>query len=128
LKAIFNDIVHLVQNSARIQAGILIMMFGVTVALDAAAEFGVIQGGLKNGCTEVSREGIMHALLKTGKFGDIRVFSHALLHHSLYISMGSGMHLTSAPFRINKGVHKGTVESSWFFAIACNKAFQKQST
>jgi hypothetical protein len=39
--------------------------------------------------------------------------------------MGSGLHLTNAPFRIDEGVQQGAVESSWFFAkIACNKAFQ----
>jgi hypothetical protein len=38
--------------------------------------------------------------------------------------MGSGMHLTKAPFRIDKGVQQGAVESSWFFAIACNKVPQ----
>jgi hypothetical protein len=34
------------------------------------------------------------------------------------------VHLTNAPFEIDEGVQQGAVESSWFFAIACNKAFQ----
>ncbi len=34
------------------------------------------------------------------------------------------MHLTNAPFRIDEVIQQGAVESSWFFAIACNNAFQ----
>jgi hypothetical protein len=52
------------------------------------------------------------------------MFSHALLCHSSYVGMGSGLHLTNAPFRFDEGVQQGAVESSWFFAIACNKVFQ----
>ncbi len=39
--------------------------------------------------------------------------------------MESGLRLTNAPFKIHEGVQQGAIESSWFFAIACNKAFQK---
>jgi hypothetical protein len=66
----------------------------------------------------------MHALRETEKFGDILMFSHTLLCHSLYVGMGSGIRLTNVPFRIDEGVQQGAVESSWFFAIACNKVFQ----
>jgi hypothetical protein len=38
--------------------------------------------------------------------------------------MESGLRLTNAPFRINVGVQQRAVESSGFFAIACNKAFK----
>jgi hypothetical protein len=38
--------------------------------------------------------------------------------------MGSGLHLTNTPFRIDEGVQQGAIKISWFFAIACNKAFQ----
>ncbi len=78
----------------------------------------MIQGDLKNGNSEVLHEGVMRALCETGKFGDILVFSHYLLSHSSYAGMGSVMRLTNAPFRIDEGVHQGSVESSWFFAIA----------
>jgi hypothetical protein len=53
------------------------------------------------------------------------LFSHALLCHSSYAGMGSATHLTNAPFRIDDGVQQGAVESSWFFEIVSNKAFQK---
>ncbi len=104
--------------------GISITAFGVTAALDAAPEFGVIQGDLKNGYNEVSRKSIMRALREAEKFSDILMFSHALLCHSSYVRMGSGLLLTNTPFRIDKGVQQEAVESSWFFAIACNKALQ----
>jgi hypothetical protein len=38
------------------------MAFGVTAALDAAPEFGVIKGDLKNGYNGFLRENIIHAL------------------------------------------------------------------
>jgi hypothetical protein len=38
--------------------------------------------------------------------------------------MASGLHLTNTPFRIDEGVQHKAIESSWFFAIACNKAIQ----
>jgi hypothetical protein len=38
------------------------MAFGVTAALDAALEFGVIQGDLKNGYNEASHKSIIRAL------------------------------------------------------------------
>jgi hypothetical protein len=101
LKATFNDIVGPVQNGVGIQAGISIMAFGVTAVLDTVPEFGVIQGDLTNGYNKVLRESIMHALCETEKFGNILVFSHALLCHSLYVGMGSGTRLTNAPFRID---------------------------
>jgi hypothetical protein len=53
LKATFNMIVGLVQNGVKTQAGISITAFGVTTALDAVPEFGVIQGDLKNEYNEV---------------------------------------------------------------------------
>jgi hypothetical protein len=124
LKATFNKIVGPVQNGVGTQAGISIMAFRMTAALDAAPEFGVIQGDLKNGYNEVSRKNIMRALQEAEKFGDMLMFSHALLCHSSYFGMGSGLHLTNAPFRIDEGVQQGAVESSWFFAIPCNKGFQ----
>jgi hypothetical protein len=62
LKGIFNNIVGPVQNGVGTQAGISTMAFGVTMALDAVPEFGVIQRDLKNGYNEVSRKSIMHAL------------------------------------------------------------------
>ncbi len=52
------------------------------------------------------------------------MFSQAFLCHSSYIRMGSGMHLTNLPFRIDEGIQQGAAERSWFFAIACNKAFK----
>ncbi len=96
----------------------------MTAALDEVPEFGVIQGDLKNGYNEVSHESIIRAIRESEKFGDILMFSHALLCHSSYVGMGSGLCLTNAPFRIDEGVPQGAVESSWFFAIACSKAFQ----
>jgi hypothetical protein len=116
LKATFNKIVGPVQNGVGTQAGISITAFGVTAALDAAPEFGVIQGDLENGYNEVSRESIMRALQEAEKFGDILMFSHALLCHSSYIGMGSGLHLINTPFRIDEGVQQGAIEHSWFFA------------
>ncbi len=104
LKATFNDNVGPVQNEVGTQAGISITAFGMTVALDAVAEFGVIQGDLKNGYNEVSRKSIMHALREAEKFSDILMFSYALLCHFSYIRMGSGLHLTNTPFRIDEGV------------------------
>jgi hypothetical protein len=64
LKATFNEIVGPVQNGVgtQAQAGISITAFGGTMALDAAPEFGVIQGDLKNGYNEVSHKSIMRAL------------------------------------------------------------------
>ncbi len=76
----------------------------MTAALDAAPEFGVVQGVLKNVYIEVSHEGIMCALHEVEKFGNILVFSHALLCHSVYIGMDSGMHLINVPLRIDEGV------------------------
>jgi hypothetical protein len=96
----------------------------VTAARDTASEIGVIQGYLKNRYNEVSPENIMFALQETEKFGDILMFSHALLYHSSCIRMGSGMHMINAPFRIDEGVQRGAVESRWFFEIACNKELQ----
>ncbi len=124
LKVTFNKIVGSVQNGVRTQVGISITAFGVTVALEIAPEFGVIKGDLKNGYNEVSHKSIMRALREAEKFGDILMFSHAFLCHSSYVGMGSGLRLTNAPYRIDEGVQQGAVESSWFFAFACNKAFQ----
>jgi hypothetical protein len=124
LKATFNKIVGPVQNGVGTQGGMSITAFGVTAELDAAPEFGVIQGDLKNGYNEVSRKSIMHALQEAEKFGGVLMFSHVLLCHSSYVGMGSGLRLTNAPFIIDEGVRQGAIESSWFFAIACNKAFQ----
>jgi hypothetical protein len=62
LKATFNKIVGPVQNGVGTQAGISIVAFGVTTALDEVPEFGVIQGDLKNWYNEVSCESIMGAL------------------------------------------------------------------
>ncbi len=62
LKATFNKIVGPVQNGVGKQAGISITAFGVAVELDAALEFGVIQGDHKNGYNEVSHKSIMRAL------------------------------------------------------------------
>ncbi len=59
LKATFNKIVGPVQNGVGAQAGVSITAFGVTAALDAVPEFGVIQGDLKNGYNEVSHKTIM---------------------------------------------------------------------
>jgi hypothetical protein len=84
--------------------------FGVTLALDKALEFGVIQGDLKNGYNEVSCESIMRALQEAEKLGDILMFSHALLCHSSCVGMGSGMRLTNASFRIDEGIQQGAVE------------------
>jgi hypothetical protein len=126
LKATFNKIVGSVQNGVGTQAGISITAFGVTAALelDAAPEFVVIQGDLKNGYNEVPHKSIMCALRDAEKFSDILMFSHALLCHSSYVRMGSGMRLTNAPFRIDEDVQQGAIKCSWFFAIECNKAFQ----
>ncbi len=54
LKATFKKIVNPIRNGVGTQAGISITAFRVTTALDAAPEFGVIQGDLKNGYNEVS--------------------------------------------------------------------------
>jgi hypothetical protein len=54
----------------------------------------------------------MRALQEAEKFGDILMFSHALLCLSSYIGMGSGLHLTNMPFRLDEGVQQGAVESS----------------
>jgi hypothetical protein len=62
LKATFNNIVSPVQNGVGAQVGISITALGVTAARDAAPEFGVIQGDLKNGYNEVACKNIMHAL------------------------------------------------------------------
>jgi hypothetical protein len=63
-------------------------------------------------------------LSKRQKFGDILMFSHTLLCHSSYTGLGSCMRLTHVLFRIDEGIQQGAVESSWFFAITCNRAFQ----
>jgi hypothetical protein len=102
------------------------MAFGVTAALDVLPEFGVIQEDLKNGYSEVSCESIMHALQEAEKFGDILMFSHALLCHSSYIRMGSGLRLTTAPFRIDEGVQQGALECSWFFAMHVKKNLESE--
>ena len=39
--------------------------------------------------------------------------------------MGNGLRITTAPFRYEEGVHQGVIESGWFFAITCNRAFQR---
>ncbi len=124
LKAIFNKIVGPVRNGVGTQVEISIKTFGVTAALDAAPEFGVIQGDLKNGYNEVSRKSKMCAILEEENFGDKLMFSHALLCHFSYVEMGSGLRLTNAPFKIDQSVQQGAIKNSWFFAIACNKAFQ----
>ncbi len=54
----------------------------------------------------------MRALREAEKLSDILMFSHALLCHSSYVGMGSGLRLTNAPFRIDEGVQQGAVESS----------------
>jgi hypothetical protein len=51
-KATFNNIVGPVQNDVRMQARISITAFGVTVALDAAPEFSIIQEDQKNRYTK----------------------------------------------------------------------------
>ncbi len=73
-KATFNKIVGPVQNGVGTQAGISITAFGVTAALDAAPEFDVIQGDLKNGYNEICRESITCALQEAEKFGGILMF------------------------------------------------------
>jgi hypothetical protein len=52
------------------------------------------------------------------------MFHFMYLQTTSYVKIGSGLHLINASFRIGEGVQQGAVESSWFFAIACNKVFQ----
>jgi len=124
LQATYNDIVGPVQNGVGLKNSISITAIGIQAAMDANPDFGVIQGDIKNGYNEISRKSVLDAIRGSGQLDDTLVFSQALLDVNAYVGMGSGTSLHTTPFTMNEGMHQGAIESSWFFSLGCNAAFQ----
>ena len=75
-----------------------IIAFGVQARLDSASSFSVIKGNIANGYNKVACKAILTQIKGENFIANTVVFSQALLMPAAYVGMGSGIHLTKAPF------------------------------
>ena len=83
------------------------------------------QGDLKNGYNEVKCESVMASVREIPELHDTMDYFFQLLEPRSYVGIGSGTNVSTAPFRIEKGVQQGAVESLYMFALTVNKPYQR---
>ena len=124
LQASFASILEPVQNGVCVKGGISKTIFGIQAALDANPDYAIFQGDIKNGFNEISRASIIEAVKEQPELHDILTYTYLTLNTRSYVAMGSGIHMTSAGFRVEEGVHQGAVPSGYLYSLGQNRAMQ----